>query len=223
MVWTLQDIQTHCTQEIGNDQINDMIRSWTNLGQKTMTSYRNFWFMETTTSLSTVISSTTPNELTLPVTFKQPIVMVDTVNNEIVDYALYTDIKGADPYNVPTGNPDKYTIYGGSIYLNATPTSNITYDFSYYRVPTDLVNATDTVDIPDRFIHTLLSYVTAMGLLYERRAQESNIYFELFKSGVTEMIKEATRNPSYTHQTVPRNKLVGWSLTRKLDTNNPLV
>ena len=202
MAWTLNDMKTYVTQMIGNDQVDDLITNWTNLGQRHICSYRNFWFMQDYEEVTVASSDSCRYVISLPTDFKQPLALIDKTNDNYLEYTQFQELRRNDPSDITSDDADKWSIWDSKIYLDKEPDDTTDYRLYYYRNPNDLVDGSDTLDIPDQFAHVLVDYVTAKGCMFERRNSEASDYMTLHSAGMKELIKECRRNIAYIHQSL---------------------
>lgn len=67
--------------------------------------------------------------------------------------------------------------------------------FEYYKNRVKLVNPSQSLQVPDDYIDVIIAGVTAMALKLMGKVEESQMHFQLFKAGLTEMIQDKNQFP----------------------------
>jgi len=157
---TVNDILTGLSYRIGensvpqsNAEVSRRI-AYIAQGMRAIVSHMPFWFTESYASLSSVSGT---QSYTLPTDFRQPIEVR-------IDGRIYFAVKQDDFFNQSNGTynaiANSFIVFGGQIIFSPTPqvtgTNNIT--IRYYKYPTSLTSATDTLILPDTFADILISY-----------------------------------------------------------------
>ena len=120
----------------------------------------------------------------------------DSLGNEtqklaILSYEEYLDNHVDVEYNTSTGlrtlprqvfrTPDQnFGVY-------PSPDKAYTVVYEYYRLPVDLVNATDTPSIPEQFRHVIVDGAMFNAYLFRGNTQDSGLMFEKFETGIKDM------------------------------------
>ena len=87
--------------------------------------------------------------------------------------------------------------HGNGFAVTPSPNQPYTVQYRYYKVPDDLVNSTDTTEIPPRFDQVIISgALTHMGLFKEDNELVA-ISQQKFERGLMTMVNMLTAGPEY--------------------------
>ena len=120
----------------------------------------------------------------------------DTLGNEtrrlkILSYEEYLDKYVDNEYNSSTairGLPD-YVFRTPSQEYGLVPPPDKDYEivYEYYRLPVDLVNATDVPAVPEQFRHVIVDGAMYYAYLFRGNSQDASIIYQKFLDGIKNM------------------------------------
>lgn len=159
---TAQNVLDHVKRQFGDEagvQVTDQdIFRWINTGQLEILNKNPVLKARATT---TIIKGTGEYLLPNDVHSIQSL-RYDGVPIEYVNYQTAQEqIDEQDPKRQLTGTPFMWFEWAGTLTLYPTPDKDLTDGLviDYYRMPTSVIQATDSLSIPDRYYNSLVHYV----------------------------------------------------------------
>lgn len=133
----------------------------------------------------------------------------DTFNNEtkklkIMSYENYLENFINQEYedNVNYGLP-RYVFRTPDDQYGVSPKPDNAYElvYEYYRIPVDLINATDVPSIPERFRHVVVDGAMYYSYLFRSNTQDATVMQNKFDEGIDNMRKVLINRYDYVRST----------------------
>jgi hypothetical protein len=117
----------------------------------------------------------------------------------------YNKLKSTD-YDSESGGrgvPDYVcATHGNGWAVSPSPDKTYTIQYRYYKAPTDLVNSTDTTEIPTRFDYVIIAGALVHMGLFKEDNELVAINQQKFEKGLATMVQSLTASPEYIHSTM---------------------
>ena len=124
----------------------------------------------------------------------------------IISYEDYLEKHVAQEYSSDesmSGIPSS-VFHAPSLEWGVTPSPNKDYEivYEYYRVPVDLINATDVPSIPERFRHVIVDGAMYHAYMFRSNEQAANLSKSKFEEGIKRMRTMLINRYSYVRSTM---------------------
>ena len=99
--------------------------------------------------------------------------------------------------------------HGNGFAVTPSPDKAYTVQYRYYKAPTDLVNATDSTEIPSRFDYVIMAGALQHMGLFKEDNELVGVNQQKFEKGLSTMVSTLTASPEYFHSNVNMNGYIG--------------
>lgn len=183
---TVTAIITQVKNNLNRTDITDaQIYIWLNNRQRRILQLENVYFMEKTSTTSTVASQQT---YTVPTDYKDELII--TLVDSDSKRSVLTKWKGSEPEKgytdtTKTGKPTNYWLWQDAYYLYPIPDAVYTLSLRYYYYLTDLSASNTTNELTNKFPDLLIAGATADGFTYLMETAMANDWENKYRIAYT--------------------------------------
>lgn len=212
MSLTLADVKMRVRRTFGDEAsvqvTDDDIVRWCNDGQREVVSM-NPELLEAIVATSTVAGQ---QDYIIPTNVRK-IRSISYKSADMQSYIQLTslsmqefDIKasGWDGTAYGQSDPGYYCTFAGNIKLFPTPNLPVTNGLKlyFYRMPTDLVNDADVIDLPENYHSAIVQYVMKQAYEMDENLESSNFKGSEFNASVSGQRVQEKDNAAATYQRI---------------------
>ena len=158
-----------------------LVKKWLNDAQRRAVIESEFRTQEASESYSTTASDAT---YVLPTNFSR---LIDLFNTETHEQLTPLDPREYDELPESTGRPYAYTVIGSELNLYATPDGVYPLKLRYWRLPADMVEDTDTPEIPVQYHELLIAFAMKKAFMREDDLPMAQQWDAIWREGVLKM------------------------------------
>lgn len=159
----------------------DLVKAWLNQGQRRSVIESEIRTQEASDEFSTEANV---SSYTLPTDFSREI---DFYNTETHELLIPVGVRDYDSFPTSTGRPYTYTVVGNKLVLYPTPDGVYPLAFRYWKLPSDMVNDTDTPEIPVQYHELLIAYAMKKAFQREDDLQMAQMWEAQWEKGILKM------------------------------------
>lgn len=153
-------VQEGLSFQFSESEYELLFKRWLNQAQRRAVIESEIRTQEEASSFSTAVGKTTYN---LPANFAR---FIDFFNSETHAPLTPLDIREYDGLTKSEGTPYAYAVIGSTLALCPTPSSVFPLTLRYWRLPVEMIQASDTPEIPAQYQELLLAW--ALKKAYQR-------------------------------------------------------
>jgi hypothetical protein len=166
MSYTLETlVQEGLDFQFSETEYEELFKRWLNQAQRRMVIETEIRTQEEAFSVSTVTGTATYE---LPTNFAR---LIDFFNEENHELLTPLDIREFDGLPKSEGTPYAYTVIGNKLTLYPTPSVTVPLTLRYWRLPAEMVQASDTPEVPYQYQELLLAW--ALKKAYKRENDQA--------------------------------------------------
>lgn len=146
--------------QFSETEYEELFKRWLNQAQRRLVIESEIRTQEEAFSFSTIATTATYE---LPANFAR---FIDFFGSETHELLTPLDIREFDNLPKSEGTPYSYTVIGNKLTLYPTPSVIVPLTLRYWRLPAEMIQASDTPEIPVQYQELLLAW--ALKKAYQR-------------------------------------------------------
>jgi hypothetical protein len=162
-----------------------LVKTWINQAQRRIIISSELRTQEEAATISTAAAD--PSYL-MPENFARLIDLFYTAGHELL---RPMDLRDFDQLPESVGRPYAYTVRDNEVILYPTPDGSYGFTLRYWKLPADMVNDTDTPEVPVQDQELLIAYPMWKAYLRENDYQAATVWETIWEKGLLKLRGEA--------------------------------
>ena len=182
MSYTLEDlVQEGLSFQFSETEYEALFKRWLNQAQRRAVIESEIRTQEEVFSFSTTAATATYE---LPSNFAR---LIDFFNEETHELMAQLDIREFDNLTKSEGSPYAYAVIGNRLTLYPTPNVAVPLVLRYWRLPAEMIQPSDTPEIPTQYQELLLAWALKKAYKRENDTAMAQMWEVEWEKGILKM------------------------------------